>query len=121
MYQSLVQNPYCTGVVKLPKQQHDLLKVYTLLNQLRNEPKNLMKLHKELKKHKGFRAFHSMYKHLRVCANLKFVEITKVNKKWGLPTKTYRLTEKGEEFLEIFDLKETSNLDEIIDLEEVST
>jgi len=111
----------------LPTQQHDCLKICTLLNQLRDEPKNLMKLHKELKKHKGFRALHSMYRHLRVCTNLKFVEIKKINKKWGIPTKTYGLTEKGEDFLEIFDLKGTLDLKEILDLrgildlEEVST
>jgi len=52
---------------------------------------------------------------------LKLVEITKVNKKWGLPTKTYRLTDKGEEFLKIFGLKEISDLNEILDFEDVST
>jgi len=68
-----------------------------------------------------------MYRHLRVCTNLKFVEIKKINKKWGLPTKTYGLTEKGEDFLEIFDLKGTLDLKKILDLrgildlEEVST
>ena len=80
-----------------------------------------MKLHKELKKHEGFRALNSMYRHLRVCMKLKLVEITKVNKKWGLPTKTYRLTDKGEEFLKIFGLKEISDLNEILDFEDVST
>lgn len=67
-----------------------------------------------------------MYRHLRVCVDLKFVEIIKVDKKWGIPTKTYGLTEKGEEFLEIFDLKGTVDLKEILALKgildlEVST
>lgn len=30
------------------------------------------------------------------------LELRKVKKKWGIPTKMYHLTEKGEDFLELF-------------------
>ena len=94
--------------------KHNMLKVRVLLNTLQKEPKNLMRLHKELKEHEGFRDYHSVQRHLRICIDLGFVEVAKINKKWGLPTKIFQLTDKGKEFLRICEPKEILDSKEVL-------
>jgi DNA-binding PadR family transcriptional regulator len=81
---------------------HEAIRVIKILRTLTAGSKNTMAIYRELKKDAGFRNPHSFYRQFRFCLRHHLIELRKVKKKWGIPTKIYQLTEKGEGLLELF-------------------
>ena len=73
-----------------------------MLKTLTDGSKNTLAIYRELKNETGFKNHHSFYRQFRFCLRHHLIELRKVKKKWGIPTKMYHLTEKGEDFLELF-------------------
>jgi len=71
------------------------------LKTVAKDPKNTLAIYRELRDNVGFKNHHGFYRQLRFCTQLGLVELGGVSKKWGIPTKTYRLTEKGKNFLQL--------------------
>jgi len=97
--------------LKAPKPQnsklrpHEVALTLQILKTLSKQPKNTLAIYRALSDSRGFRNHHSFYRQLRFCLQQRLIELAEVNKKWGIPTKTYRLTEKGAKFLEVFEEK----------------
>jgi len=71
------------------------------LKTIAKEPKNTLTIYRELRDNVGFKNHHGFYRQLRFCIRHGLVELEDVSKKWGIPTKTYRLTEKGKSLLQL--------------------
>jgi len=84
---------------------HDVTLILKMLRTLANSSKNTMAIYRELKRDAGFRNHHSFYRQLNFCLKHRLIELADVNKKWGIPTKIYRLTEKGKSLLSLFENK----------------
>ena len=87
---------------------HEVIRVVKILKTLAEGSKNTLAIYRELKNEAGFRNHHSFYRQFRFCLRHRLIELRKVKKKWGIPTKMYHLTEKGEKLLRMF--KETTKL-----------
>jgi DNA-binding PadR family transcriptional regulator len=87
---------------------HEAIRVVKLLKTLAEGSKNTLAIYRELKNEAGFRNHHSFYRQFHFCLRHHLIELRKVKKKWGIPTKTYHLTEKGENLLRMFN--ETTKL-----------
>jgi len=87
---------------------HEAIQVIKILKTLAEGSKNTMAIYRELKSDAGFRNHHSFYRQFHFCLRHHLVELRKVKKKWGIPTKIYHLTEEGETLLRLF--KETTKL-----------
>jgi len=61
-----------------------------------------MAIYRQLNSNSGFRNHHSFYRQLNFCLKHGLIELEGVEKKWGIPTKTYRLTESGQQLLQVF-------------------
>lgn len=81
---------------------HEFNQVLKLLKTLVKSPKNTLAVYRELRKEKGFRNHHAFYRQLRLCLKYGLIELSDIKKKWGIPTKTYRITEKGRNLLLLF-------------------
>ncbi|MEM2975841.1 MAG: helix-turn-helix transcriptional regulator [Candidatus Bathyarchaeia archaeon] len=89
-----------SGNLEKSLRRHELENVIRLLRSLASGPRNTLKLYRELCTETGFRNHHSFYRQLRFCLQHRLIELAEVKQKWGIPTKTYRLTEKGRKLLE---------------------
>jgi len=87
---------------------HEVIRVIKILKTLAEGSKNTLAIYRQLKNEAGFRNHHSFYRQFRFCLNHHLIELRKVKKKWGIPTKMYHLTEKGENLLRVF--KETTKI-----------
>jgi DNA-binding PadR family transcriptional regulator len=85
---------------------HQLTLLLKILKTLSKEPKNTLTIYREIYQNTGFRNHHSFYRQLNFCLENNLIELAKVSKKWGIPTKTYRITKKGENLLQLFKQKE---------------
>lgn len=84
---------------------HQLNQILKILKTLSKNPKNTLAIYREIHMDAGFRNHHSFYRQLRFCMRNNLIELAKVNKKWGIPTKTYKITSKGETLLQLFKQK----------------
>ncbi|MEM2102348.1 MAG: hypothetical protein QXM22_02400 [Candidatus Bathyarchaeia archaeon] len=80
---------------------HETQLVFKILKTLRKTPKNTLAIYRELHQNTGFRNHHSFYRQLRFCINNHLIELESIEKRWGIPTKKYRLTQHGQEMLRI--------------------
>ena len=81
----------------------DLLEAIKFLNMLRRNPKNVYQLyhsslHFDTKK---------IYRYLRYCIKTGLVEIDHIEEDKFLPSKYYRLTQKGKDFIALFNDKKS--------------
>ncbi|MGQ9565588.1 MAG: hypothetical protein ACUVT5_03465 [Candidatus Bathyarchaeales archaeon] len=87
---------------KRPKlRPHETQLVFKILRTLRKTPKNTLAIYRELHQNTGFRNHHSFYRQLRFCINNHLIELESIEKRWGIPTKKYRLTQHGQEMLRL--------------------
>jgi len=84
---------------------HEVIQVLKLLKTLDRRPKNTLAMYRELRNEVGFRNHCGFYRQLRLCLKYGLIELSNMDKKWGIPTKTYCLTEKGKDFLRLFNEK----------------
>ena len=84
-----------------PRRPHELTQTLQLLKILAKEPKNTMAMYRQLRRNAGFRNHHAFYRQLNLCLNYGLIELSHIQKKWGIPTKTYSLTEKGKSLLRL--------------------
>jgi DNA-binding PadR family transcriptional regulator len=70
-----------------------------------------MAIYRKLQSNPGFRNPHSFYRQFRFCLKHKLIELSKVEKKWGIPTKIYRLTNTGRNLLQLFKKNQLSSMD----------
>lgn len=82
---------------------HEVILILKILQALSKGSKNTMAIYRDLKNDHGFRNHHSFYRQLNFSLKHHLIELAKVEKKWGIPTKTYRITEKGKNLLELLD------------------
>jgi DNA-binding PadR family transcriptional regulator len=80
---------------------HETQQIYKILKTLKRTPKNTLAIYRELQQSTGFRNHHSFYRQLRFCLNNHLIELESIEKRWGIPTKKYRLTPQGQEMLNI--------------------
>lgn len=80
---------------------HEVILVLKILRALSKGSKNTLAIYRDLKNDRGFRNHHSFYRQLNFSLKQHLIELTKVEKKWGIPTKTYRITEKGKNLLQL--------------------
>jgi DNA-binding PadR family transcriptional regulator len=80
---------------------HEVTLILKILQALSRGSKNTMAIYRDLKNDRGFRNHHSFYRQLRFSLKHHLIELAKVKKKWGIPTKTYRITEKGKNLLQL--------------------
>ncbi len=76
--------------------------VVKILKTLAEGSKNTLAIYRELKNEAGFRNYHGFYRQFRFCLRHHLIELRKVKKKWGIPTKMYHLAERGEKLLHMF-------------------
>jgi len=88
----------------MPK-PHELTQVVKLLKTLAKGPKNTLAIYRALRNETGFKNHHAFYRQLKLCIKHNLIQLAETNKKWGFPTKIYCLTEKGKEFLHLFNEK----------------
>ena len=81
---------------------HETALILKILKTLKITPNNTMAIYRKLQSNPGFRNHHSFYRQFRFCLKHNLIELLKVEKKWGIPTKTYRLTKKGKNLLQLF-------------------
>ena len=91
---------------QLPQQNlrlrpHEATLLVKILKVLAYESKSTMAIYRQLRNNIGFRNHHSFYRQLNFSIKHRLIELAKVEKKWGIPTKTYRLTEKGKNLLQL--------------------
>jgi len=82
---------------------HGLIQTLKLLRTLTKGPRHTMAMYRQLKNDAGFRNYYAFYRQLNHCLKYALIELLKVHKRWGIPTKTYHLTERGKELLRMFD------------------
>jgi len=88
-----------------PPRPHELTQTLQLLKTLVREPKNTLAMYRQLRSNAGFRNHHAFYRQLNLCLNYGLIELSDIQKKWGIPTKTYSLTEKGKGLLRLLNEK----------------
>lgn len=93
------------GETRPSSRPHELTQVLKILKTLAKGPKNTLAMYRELRNEAGFKNHHGFYRQLRQCLEYDLIGLQKVNKKWGIPTKIYHLTEKGKRFLLLFSEK----------------
>jgi len=81
---------------------HEVNQVLKLLKILVRGPKSTLAVYRELRKESGFRNHHAFYRQLRLCLKYGLIELSDIKRKWGIPTKTYSLTDKGKNLLLLF-------------------
>jgi DNA-binding PadR family transcriptional regulator len=85
---------------KQPKlRPHETQQILKILKTLKKTPKNTLAIYRELHQSTGFRNHHSFYRQLHFCLNNHLIELESIEKRWGIPTKKYRLTTQGQEML----------------------
>lgn len=80
---------------------HEVTLILKFLQTLSKNSRHTMAIYRDLKDHSGFRNLHCFYRQLNFSLKHHLIELTKVEKKWGIPTKTYRITEKGKNLLQL--------------------
>ena len=88
-----------------PPRPHELTQILQLLKTLAREPKHTMAIYRQLRKEIDLRDTHVFYRQLNLCLNYGLIELSDIKKKWGIPTKTYTLTEKGKDLLRLMNEK----------------
>jgi len=88
--------------LKTQLRPHELILTLKILKTLSKKPKNTLAIYRQLQDHRGFRNHHSFYRQLRFCLKNRLIELAHTEQKWGIPTKIYRITPKGEKLLEVF-------------------
>ena len=87
---------------KQPKlRPHETQLILKILKTLKKNSKNTLAIYRELHQNTGFKNHHSFYRQLHFCLNNRLIELESVEKKWGIPTKKYRLTQQGQEMLNL--------------------
>ena len=87
------------------RRPHELTQTLQLLKTLAREPKNTLAMYRQLRRNAGFRNHHAFYRQLNLCLDYGLIELSHIQKKWGIPTKTYSLTEKGKGLLRLLNEK----------------
>lgn len=77
--------------------------ILTILKVLEEEPQSTLKIFRQLKKSSDFGSF---YRLLEFCLRHKMIYLFKTEKKYGIPTKFYAITDKGKKILRDFKEKE---------------
>lgn len=80
---------------------HEATLILKILQALSKGSKNTMAIYRDLKNSCGLRNLRSFYRQLNFSIKHHLIELAKVEKKWGIPTKTYRITEKGKNLLQL--------------------
>jgi len=88
-----------------PRRPHELAQALQVLKTLAREPKNTLAMYRQLRSNAGFRNHHAFYRQLNLCLKYGLIELSNIQKKWGIPTKTYSLTEKGKDLLRLLNEK----------------
>ncbi len=88
-----------------PPRPHELTQTLQVLKTLAKEPKNTMAIYRQLRSNAGFRNHHAFYRQLNLCLDYGLIELSDIQKKWGIPTKIYSLTEKGKDLLRLLNEK----------------
>lgn len=88
--------------IKEKLRPHELTLTLKILKILAKKPQNTLAIYRQLQNHRGFRNHHSFYRQLRFCIQNRLIELAETRRKWGIPTKIYRITPKGEQLLEVF-------------------
>jgi DNA-binding PadR family transcriptional regulator len=89
---------------------HETQQIHKILKTLKKTPKNTLAMYRELNQNTGFRNHHSFYRQLRFCLNNHLIELESIEKRWGIPTKKYRLTPQGQDMLNLLNnTLQTSN------------
>jgi len=81
---------------------HETVLILKILKTLEKTPNNTMAIYRKLQSNPGFRNPHSFYRQFRFCLKHKLIKLSKVEKKWGIPTKTYSITKRGKNLLLLF-------------------
>ena len=102
---------YVAKLNKLPQQNlhlrpHEATLIVKILRVLAYGSKSTMAIYRQLNSNSGFRNHHSFYRQLNFCLKHGLIELQGIEKKWGIPTKTYRLTESGQQILQILNKKD---------------
>jgi len=85
---------------------HEATLIVKILKVLAYGSKSTMAIYRQLQNDSGFRNHHSFYRQLNFCLKHRLIELQGVEKKWGIPTKTYGLTESGQQILQILNKKD---------------
>ena len=80
---------------------HEATLILKILQTLSKNSKHTMAIYRDLKNSCGLRNLRSFYRQLNFSLKHHLIELAKVEKKWGIPTKTYRITEKGKNLLQL--------------------
>jgi DNA-binding PadR family transcriptional regulator len=80
---------------------HEVTLILKILQTLSKGSKNTMAIYRLLKNNCGLRNLHSFYRQLNFSLKHHLIELAQIEKKWGIPTKTYRITEKGKNLLQL--------------------
>jgi DNA-binding PadR family transcriptional regulator len=87
---------------KQPKlRPHETQQILKILKTLKKNSKNTLAIYRELHQNTGFRNHHSFYRQLHFCLDNRLIELESIEKRWGIPTKKYRLTPQGQEMLTV--------------------
>lgn len=85
---------------------HEATLIVKILKVLAYGSKSTMAIYRQLNSNSGFKNHHSFYRQLDFCLKHRLIELEGIKKKWGIPTKTYRLTESGQQILQILNKKD---------------